>query len=116
MNGVSGLKTDAFKQLAAALVHRGIATLRYDERAVAESPFTGSVSKLVLADFTEDARALVLKLRADARFSSVSVLGHSEGGVIALQLTQSTPLDALISCLPPGGHSAWSSVSRSVAR
>jgi pimeloyl-ACP methyl ester carboxylesterase len=51
---------------------------------------------VVLGDFTEDARALVLKLRADARFSSVSVLGHSEGGLLGLELAQTTPVDALV--------------------
>ena len=96
MNSALGMKTDAFKQLAAALAHKGLATLRYDKRGVGESTFTGDWSQVVLGDFTEDARALVAKLRADARFSSVAVLGHSEGGLIALELAQLTPVDALV--------------------
>jgi pimeloyl-ACP methyl ester carboxylesterase len=96
MNSAIGLKTDSFKQLAAALAHKGVATLRYDKRGVGESTFTGDRSQVVLGDFIEDARALVAKLRADARFSSVAVLGHSEGGLIGLELAQSTPVDALV--------------------
>jgi len=95
-NSVAGLKTDTYKQLAAALAHHGIATLRYDKRGVGESTFTGDVTKMVLGDFTEDARAIVLALQGDARFSSVSVLGHFEGGLLGLELTQSTPVAALI--------------------
>jgi pimeloyl-ACP methyl ester carboxylesterase len=101
-NSLAGLKTDAYKQLAAALAHKGIATLRYDKRGVGASSFTGDVTKMVLGDFTEDARAVVLALRGDARFSSVSVVGHSEGGLLGLELTQSTPVAALVLVATPG--------------
>jgi pimeloyl-ACP methyl ester carboxylesterase len=101
-NNSGGLTTDSYKQLAAALGHKGIATLRYDKRGIGESTLSGDRAKIVLADFTEDARALVAKLGADPRFSSVSLLGHSEGGVIGLELAQLTPLNALVLVGTPG--------------
>jgi pimeloyl-ACP methyl ester carboxylesterase len=101
-NSVAGLKTDTYKQLAAALAHKGIATLRYDKRGVGESTFSGDISKMVLGDFTEDARAIALSLQGDARFSSVSVFGHSEGGLIGLELTQSTAVATLMLASTPG--------------
>ncbi len=101
-NSLAGLKSDAYKLLAAALAQRGIASLRYDKRGVGQSSFRGDVSKIVLGDFTEDARAIVLALKGDARFSSVSVLGHSEGGLHGLELTQTTPIFALVLVAAPG--------------
>jgi pimeloyl-ACP methyl ester carboxylesterase len=93
-NSTMGIHPDTYKQLAAALAAKGVATLRYDKRAIGASDPVAE-SSLTLASFVEDARAFVAKLRGDARFSSVSVAGHSEGGLIALELAQSTPVDGL---------------------
>jgi pimeloyl-ACP methyl ester carboxylesterase len=100
-NAPGGLHTDAYKDLAAALSARGIATVRYDKRGVGASDKTPE-SALTLWTFVEDARAFVDRLRADARVSSVFLLGHSEGGVIALELAQTTPIDGLILVATPG--------------
>ena len=70
-----------FLVLADALARQGIATLRYDDRGVGESG--GNPVGATSADFAEDALAAVDFLSDDNRFSSIGLIGHSEGGLIA---------------------------------
>ena len=74
-----------FRVLAEYLAGQGIATLRYDERGVGES--TADPAGTTSADFAGDALALVEALRShpdvvDA--ARIGLIGHSEGGTIAL--------------------------------
>jgi pimeloyl-ACP methyl ester carboxylesterase len=57
---------------------------------------------MVIGDFVADAGAMATKLRSDARFSSLTLAGHSEGGPIALLLAQKAPPDALVLLASPG--------------
>ncbi len=72
-----------FRVLSDALVARGIAVLRYDDRGVAAS--TGTFATATLFDFARDATAAAAYLAAqpgiDAR--RVGLIGHSEGGLVA---------------------------------
>jgi hypothetical protein len=70
-----------FLVLADWLARQGIATLRYDDRGVGESG--GNPVGATSADFAEDALAAVLSLTDDERFSTIGLIGHSEGGLIA---------------------------------
>src|SRR5690606_10718547 len=59
---------------------QGIATLRYDKRGIAESAYPGlREADLRFNTYVGDAVALLSRLRGDARFSRVSIVGHSEG-------------------------------------
>lgn len=63
--------------------------MRYDKRAVgASAAAVKSESDLRFDTYVEDAAGWIAMLRDDARFSSVTVAGHSEGplvGMLALQ-------------------------------
>lgn len=82
-----------FAVIADALARAGIATLRYDDRGYGES--TGDVSLSTTEDFKNDALAGVELLRN--RFDRVGVLGHSEGGQIALMIAAEGKCDFIIS-------------------
>ncbi|MCK0068818.1 alpha/beta hydrolase [Kordiimonas laminariae] len=69
-----------FKALAEYLGRRGIATLRYDDRGVASS--TGDFSAASTFDFSKDALGAVKYARTLNGFSSVGMIGHSEGGIV----------------------------------
>lgn len=69
-----------FAVIADAFAKAGIATLRYDDRGFGES--TGDVISCTTEDLMNDALAGIRLLRE--RFDHVGVLGHSEGGSIAL--------------------------------
>lgn len=82
-----------FAVIADAFAREGIATLRYDDRGVGES--TGDFTNSTTEDFKEDAISGVKYLRG--RFDKVGVLGHSEGGTIALMLSAENLVDFAIS-------------------
>jgi hypothetical protein len=95
-NSVLGVKADGYRMLAEALADKGIATVRYDKRGVGKSGTNFDPAKVVLEDFVNDAGTYLERTRRDPRFSSVGVLGHSEGGVIAILLAERVPFDALV--------------------
>ena len=82
----SGLNNNSLKMLSAELLKKGIATLRYDKRGIAESKAaigTGEAS-LRFNDYVNDAKGLIQLLKKDKRFSKVVVIGHSEGSLIGM--------------------------------
>jgi uncharacterized protein len=73
-----------FGQLANALADSGFAVLRYDKRGVGQSG--GRVESATMSDYAEDARAAVRLLsdRKDVDKRRIALVGHSEGGALAL--------------------------------
>lgn len=71
-------------QVANALADAGFVTLRYDKRGVGQSG--GRLESATFADYTEDLRAAVKVLadRKDVDPKRIAVIGHSEGGAVAL--------------------------------
>jgi pimeloyl-ACP methyl ester carboxylesterase len=91
-------RRDSYKMLAQALADAGIASVRYDKRGVAASlPALRAESELRFDTFVDDATAWTSKLKGDARFSSVTVIGHSEGSLIGMLAAQRANADAFIS-------------------
>ena len=82
-----------FAVIADALARAGIATLRYDDRGAGKS--TGDSFNADTYDFKEDALAGIKFLRE--RFDKVGVIGHSEGGTIALMLAVEKQADFIVS-------------------
>jgi hypothetical protein len=82
-----------FAVIADALARAGIATLRYDDRGFGQS--TGDVISCTTEDLKEDALAGIGLLRE--RFDKVGVIGHSEGGTIALMLAAGKQADFIVS-------------------
>ena len=82
-----------FAVIADALARAGIATLRYDDRGFGES--TGDIAGCTTEDLKNDALAGIGLLRE--RFDKVGVIGHSEGGTIALMLAAEKKVDFIVS-------------------
>ena len=82
-----------FAVIADALGRAGIATLRYDDRGVGGS--TGDVLNATSEDFRDDALVGIRLLRE--RFDKVGVIGHSEGGTIAMMLGADKKVDFIVS-------------------
>lgn len=82
-----------FAVIADALARNGIASLRYDDRGWNEKSI--NFADFTTNDFKQDAEAGLKLLRK--RFSNVGVLGHSEGGTIALLLAEEGKTDFIIS-------------------
>ena len=82
-----------FAVIADALAREGFATLRYDDRGTGES--TGNFAASTTYDLTDDALAGARFL--EESFDTVGVIGHSEGGTIALMLSAEQEVDFAIS-------------------
>lgn len=89
---------DSLKMLAQTLADMGVASLRYDKRAIAASVAAGGKeSNLRFDTYVNDAVAWVDKLKADPRFGPIVIIGHSEGSQIGMLAAQKTKPAAYIS-------------------
>ncbi len=104
---------NSLKLLAEALAARGIASVRYDKRGIGETGKAMQVDAektkttireedLNFENFIDDAVWWGKQLRADRRFSSLTVLGHSEGSLIGMVAAQRMGAHAYISIAGAG--------------
>ena len=84
-----------FLVLADYLARHGIASLRYDDRGFAKS--TGDASQSTMKDNAEDARCGFNYLKSLKKFGKIGVMGHSEGGSIAMMLAAEGLPDFIVS-------------------
>lgn len=89
-----------FLVIADFLARNGIATLRCDDRGVGGS--TGDVANATTFDFAKDLSHAIDYARKLGRFSSIGLIGHSEGGDIGFILGAQKKLDFLVSMAGSG--------------
>lgn len=91
------LKPATLKKLSDELLARNIATLRYDKRGAGgwKKEF-GNPADFRFKDFVDDAASLVEYLRGSGKFSKIAVIGHSEGGLVAILTAGRVRLDRLV--------------------
>jgi len=89
------LKPGTLKKLAEQLAASGIASLRYDKRgARGWKPEFGRPEDFRFKDYVDDAASLVDFLRG--KFARIVLVGHSEGGLVAILAARRTPVDRLV--------------------
>jgi pimeloyl-ACP methyl ester carboxylesterase len=89
---------NSLKLVASGLAIHGIATLRFDKRGIAESAAAaGKEEDLRFDNYVSDSEGWLKQLRADKRFSTVSVAGHSEGSLIGMIAAREAGADGYIS-------------------
>ena len=89
---------NSLKMLADGLAARGIASLRYDKRAIGQSVTPGMKEEdLRFTTYVDDAAAWIKQLRADKRFSTITVAGHSEGSLIGMIAARDAGADGYVS-------------------
>lgn len=91
-----------FLVLADYLARHGIASLRYDDRGFAKS--TGDASQSTMKDNAEDARCGFSYLKSLKKFGMIGVMGHSEGGSIAMMLAAEGLPDFIVSLAGVAGR------------
>jgi pimeloyl-ACP methyl ester carboxylesterase len=92
-----GMLNDAYRKVADGLAACGIATLRTDKRGIALSAAAEpDESNLTIETYVRDTLAWLDWLRAQPRIGDVSLLGHSEGALIASIAAQRTPVAHLV--------------------
>jgi uncharacterized protein len=91
------IKPATLKKLSEQLAALKIATLRYDKRGAGGwKPEFGRPEDFRFKDYVDDAAALVEYLRSSGKFSRVVVVGHSEGGLVAILTARRVKVDRLI--------------------
>jgi len=91
------IKPATLKKLSDGLVARHIATLRYDKRGAGGwKPEFGAPDAFRFKDYVEDATALVKYLRDSGKFGEIILVGHSEGGLVAILTARQVPVDRLV--------------------
>lgn len=88
-----------FLVIADWLAHHGIASLRYDDRGTGAS--IGDYKSCTTREFCFDANAAVDFLNRNEEFSSIGILGHSEGGAIGYMLGAEGVVDFIVSLAGP---------------
>jgi uncharacterized protein len=96
-NNPDGGNNDSLKRLAQSLARQGIASLRYDKRGVAASrAATPDERDLSVEHYVSDAVAWAHLLKADPAFEQLTLIGHSEGALIASLAAEQANADALV--------------------
>lgn len=84
-NNPMGVKSATYRLLAQGLAARGMATLRIDKRGMfASAAAMPDANAVTIADYAADVRSWVAVLRKQTGAPCVWLLGHSEGGLVAM--------------------------------
>ena len=84
-NQPSGMMCNAFSMLAEALQKNGIASLRFDKRGIAASAAAGPKEEdLRFEHLVDDVSLWIDFLDRRKKYSSIIVLGHSEGSLVGM--------------------------------
>lgn len=91
-NNPLGVKAAPYRLLAEALGERGIATVRIDKRGMfASKSAVADPNAVTVADYSADTASWVTVIRKATGAPCVWVLGHSEGGLVALASVNARP-------------------------
>ena len=89
---------NSLKLVAEGLAKQGIASVRYDKRGIGESAAAApGEADLRFENYVDDAASWIRQLRQDQRFSTVTVVGHSEGSLIGMLAARQAGAHAFVS-------------------
>ena len=90
-NNPMGVTAAPYRLLAEALAERGIGSIRIDKRGMFGSrTAVPNPNDVTIAAYAEDIRSWIASARAETGADCVWLLGHSEGGLVALKAAQNT--------------------------
>ena len=81
-NNPMGMKTDAYKLLAEALIRKDIASVRIDKRGMFGSASAGDPNITSPQAYVDDIHAWIDAIKAERGSKCVFLLGHSEGALM----------------------------------
>lgn len=102
-NSVLGVRASYLAKLAEELARHGVASLRYDKRGVQGSVPVANEAEVTFGTFVDDAVEVFDWLRSTANGRSVLLLGHSEGGLVAMEVARRrSDVEGLVLTTTPG--------------
>jgi uncharacterized protein len=91
-NNPLGVRATTYKLLAEGLAERGIGTVRIDKRGMFGSgAAVADANAVTIDDYVADVAAWIAVIRRETGVPCVWLLGHSEGGLVALAAAQKLP-------------------------
>lgn len=104
-NQLPGIRAATLRLLAEALAARGISSVRIDKRGLHGSrEAVADPEDVTLADYAQDIRNWIATIRERTGASCIWLLGHSEGGLVALKTAATEPagICGLVLAATPG--------------
>ncbi|MGE7133256.1 alpha/beta hydrolase [Lysinibacillus xylanilyticus] len=96
-------KNDSLKMIAEGLAKDGIATVRFDKRGLGDNQSLLTKEEDITIDrYVDDAVQVINTLLADKAYSSVHIIGHSEGSLIGLLAAQKANVESFVSIAGTG--------------
>ena len=96
-------KNNSLKMIAEGLAKDGIATVRYDKRGLGDNQSLLTKEEDITIDqYVDDAVQVINTLLADKAYSSVHIIGHSEGSLIGLLAAQKAHVESFVSIAGAG--------------
>lgn len=97
-NSIAGVEANSYKMISDGLAVKGIATLRFDKRGIAQSKDAMKGEQdLVFETYIEDVVFWIQMMQKDRRFKKIYILGHSEGSLIGIIAAQREKVSGYIS-------------------
>ncbi|MEO8819855.1 MAG: alpha/beta fold hydrolase [Ginsengibacter sp.] len=102
-NSTISRATNEYQMLAYSLDSENIATFRYDKRGIAKSAFEGmKEGDLVFDDYVKDAEKIFDYLHDTLGFKDIYFIGHSEGSLVAMLVSEKSRVSGYISVAGAG--------------
>lgn len=96
-NTIGSGKNNSLKMLAEELAAQGIASVRFDKRGIGENTaLMTNEANLTFTHYINDVSSIVAYMKQDSRFTSIHLLGHSEGALIMTLAAQHDGIASLI--------------------
>ena len=112
-NSPIGVTGGVYRQLAEGLAERGVATVRYDKRGIADSTAAATdEANLTFDTMIDDAKAWARLTAERTGQPCVWLIGHSEGALIGQAAAADNPLVCGLVLLSPVGERAGVAVRR----
>jgi len=91
-NNPLGVRASTYRLLAEGLAAHGIGTVRVDKRGMfGSSAAVKDANAVTIDDYVADTAAWTARIREQTGAACVWLLGHSEGGLVALAAAQKSP-------------------------
>ena len=96
-NNPLGIRASSYRLLAEALAAKNIATLRIDKRGMFGSArAVNDANAVTIADYVDDVKSWIAALRRECSAARLWLLGHSEGGLVALAAANDVDVSGII--------------------
>ncbi len=97
------MSASPYRLLAEGLAAKGFATLRIDKRGMfASAMAVEDANAVTIADYVDDVQSWVKVLKSEIHTPCIWILGHSEGGIVALASAREEDVCGVVLIATPG--------------